>query len=627
MGYQEIREKLPFQLSFVTRTTTPPYEDLYNSYDLAIGGIPFNLAIDENNPLTRGTAQFKKDQFDASTEPGEQSLTGWWLRSQSSFHLGAGLRFGDPQLDESATFRYNLSEGVDVWTLGQVTLLPGTVKIHAASGPVKMVTGVFSGADAYYRIDGSTVVRGTSAGTETTIYSGANPVLAITTDGDDVYFADTSAVKKALHGSTTISTEWNLTTATSVALGWVKQRMVIGVDNKIHVPTFGTPTLPTAIYSHPNTAWTWSDISEGPEAIYISGSVGSRSSVIRLGLDNTGAVPTLSNATVVAETPSGEIIQAMRAYLGTYLALGTSKGVRIATFQQGGSITSGPLIATPFPVKSIAARGDHFLCGYSNAFSDGQSGLLRVSLATVLDDGRQPYAPDLQAHVIGSVDSVAVFSSTGKAVFGVNSQGVYLEDSNLEVSGFLQTSNQRYNTVWPKLFKRFNVRGDFPGAITVSTISDTGVETSVLSVGSGTDQTQDFSINYPDSPQEFLALKFTLNRSLTDTTKGSIFRSYQLKALPGGPRPRQILLPLLCFDNERSPRESVQGTAGWAQERLEAIEALDSAGDVVLYQDLKTATSLLCTIEGIEFRQTQPPAKNTSRTGGTLTVILRTLSL
>ena len=61
------------------------------SYDVAIGGLPFIYAINDARPYTRQTAPFRKDQFDNGQEPGEQSLTGWWLRSQMSFHSGSGI--------------------------------------------------------------------------------------------------------------------------------------------------------------------------------------------------------------------------------------------------------------------------------------------------------------------------------------------------------------------------------------------------------------------------------------------------------------------------------------------------------------------------------------------------------
>ena len=63
------------------------------AYDTAIGGMPFIYAISDGRPYIRQTAPFKKEQFDNQTEPGEQSLTGWWIRSQSSFHYGDGITF------------------------------------------------------------------------------------------------------------------------------------------------------------------------------------------------------------------------------------------------------------------------------------------------------------------------------------------------------------------------------------------------------------------------------------------------------------------------------------------------------------------------------------------------------
>ena len=66
------------------------------AYDCAIAGLPFFMGINDQRPYERGTAPFRKQQFDSQRDPGEQSLTGWWLRSQSSFHAGEGIDFYDP---------------------------------------------------------------------------------------------------------------------------------------------------------------------------------------------------------------------------------------------------------------------------------------------------------------------------------------------------------------------------------------------------------------------------------------------------------------------------------------------------------------------------------------------------
>jgi hypothetical protein len=105
------------------------------SYDVAVGGLPFIYAINDSRPYVRQTAPFRKDQFDNGTEPGEQSLTGWWIRSQMSFHSGSGIKFYDPATtDENGHYRFADSKGIDVWTKGQATLLKSCTSTHTVTG-------------------------------------------------------------------------------------------------------------------------------------------------------------------------------------------------------------------------------------------------------------------------------------------------------------------------------------------------------------------------------------------------------------------------------------------------------------------------------------------------------------
>jgi hypothetical protein len=108
------------------------------NYDVAIGGLPFIYAINDNRPYIRQTAPFRKDQFDNQTEPGEQSLTGWWIRSQSSFHGGTGITYFDPQTsDEFGHYRFADSKGVDVFEEGEVTLLNDVDQSHNITGQIR----------------------------------------------------------------------------------------------------------------------------------------------------------------------------------------------------------------------------------------------------------------------------------------------------------------------------------------------------------------------------------------------------------------------------------------------------------------------------------------------------------
>lgn len=106
-------------ISGLSGTTSPSYVRSNVLYDYAIGDLPFLAATSKEAPYRRTSAQIRKQQFDSSPNPGEQSLdTGWWLRSQSSFHRGAGLRFLEPASDDEVMTRFRDSVGIDPWTPG-----------------------------------------------------------------------------------------------------------------------------------------------------------------------------------------------------------------------------------------------------------------------------------------------------------------------------------------------------------------------------------------------------------------------------------------------------------------------------------------------------------------------------
>jgi len=113
------------------------WQNTAEAYDVAIGGLPFFFAISDSRPYLRQTAPFRKDQFDNGSEPGEQSLAGWWLRSQSSFHGGTGIKFYDPSAGETVAHRFTNSKGVDVWTKGEVTLLKDVTAAHITTGDIR----------------------------------------------------------------------------------------------------------------------------------------------------------------------------------------------------------------------------------------------------------------------------------------------------------------------------------------------------------------------------------------------------------------------------------------------------------------------------------------------------------
>jgi hypothetical protein len=131
----DITEGIPYVLSNPAGATN--YSSTGEAYDIAIAGLPFFLMNSDDAPYRRVTAQYRKQQIDQSREPGEQTLTGWWLRSQSSFHYGQGIKFFEPIQDESLRFQYTSSKGIDVWTKGQATLLKSCDSQHVTTGGIQ----------------------------------------------------------------------------------------------------------------------------------------------------------------------------------------------------------------------------------------------------------------------------------------------------------------------------------------------------------------------------------------------------------------------------------------------------------------------------------------------------------
>ena len=131
----DITEGIPYVLSNPAGSTN--YSATGEAYDVAIGGLPFFLLNSDDAPYRRVTAQYRKQQIDQSREPGEQTLTGWWLRSQSSFHYGQGIKFFEPIQDESLRFQYTESKGINVWTKGQATLLNSVASQHTVTGGIQ----------------------------------------------------------------------------------------------------------------------------------------------------------------------------------------------------------------------------------------------------------------------------------------------------------------------------------------------------------------------------------------------------------------------------------------------------------------------------------------------------------
>ena len=637
MAYgDDITEGIPYVLSNPAGATS--YSSTGEAYDVAFAGLPFFLAASDDTPYRRVTAQYRKQQIDQTREPGEQTLTGWWLRSQSSFHLGAGIKYFEPLQDESLRFQFAESKGVDIWTKGQASLLNTTVRVLSTSN-TPIIIGANDGTDDCLVVtdgtdlkkitisnDTATSSTYTQAGTPATIYD-------LTTDGIRYWFINDTHVHRGNIGGTTSDTEiYNATSTTSARIRYIKQRLIATINNKLYelsaTHTSGG-SLPSDHYTHPQSDWIWTTISEGPQAIYVGGYSRKNSSIYKITLDlanaNALGFPELSVPSVVVDLPEGEIINTFDTYLGTYAVLCTNKGVRVGVLGNEGDVSYGPLLFEA-ECTDVVFR-DKF--AYVSTKQNTESGLVRIDLSQPVVPNSLIFAYAWDVYASGetvTAGTTAFLGGTDRVGFSVPGDGVWLESYGVKVaSGYLQTGYIRYNTLEPKIYKLLFPRFiSTNGGLSLQSVDSTGTTYNIGTYSQGEIVTEG-GIPYPASAQEYLGFKFTFTRSTADTTLGPIFNGYQIKSLPAIPRQRLIQYPVFCYDHETDKFGVEVGYEGSAWDRMQQLEAVENLGDTLVVQDFRTGESFIGLIEEMDFINRTPTDKRFSGFGGTLLVTIRSV--
>ena len=658
MASPDITESIPLNIG--NPGTSGFWTNNAEDYDVAVGGEPFFLAPTDQTPYQRETAPYRKDQFDNGKEPGEQSLTGWWIRSQSSFHVGSGIKFYDPSTGETSPYRFADSQGVDVWTKGQVTLLKDMDNNHqtttAVTGsdhqhPNQHVRSIqYNGTNAVLLHDGydvDKIVPGASPVHFIDYTAGsAEPVYAICDDGVYAYWV-TNAVaggankihmyKKLLTDNTTTIPSPMFTAngvvVTYAAMEFVKDRIVLCVNNSVYEISPNATALPTAVYTNPNVNYHYTSVAASGPAIYTAGHSGIYSTIQKYTLNNTGNMPTLSQASVAAELPSGEIVEKIYYYLG-YMLIGTSKGVRVSTINdQDGSLAYGPLIfESSQPVYDFACRDRFAWC--ASGIGSLDAGLIRIDLGqNILDEPlRFAYANDLQVAQTTEhyTTGVAFIGATNRLAFctahDTTDGAIYTESATvLRPSGYLTTGSIRYGTLEPKNFKFIRGRGDFTnGAMDIQAIDATSNSYNIITYNGSVGSPEAATTN-PEGPQEYLSYKFTLSRSASSTSLGPVFKGYQAKALPATKRQRLIQFPVWCFDVETDRYGVATGYENRAWERIQILENIEAAGDIINVQDFTTGERVQAIIERVNFVRKTPPSGKFDGFGGLLSITVRTV--
>lgn len=616
----DISESIPLEIS--ARTDAPIYVAKGVLADVSIGGLPFRLALTDQNPYMRETSDFRRQQIDTSKEPGEQTLAQWWVRDQESWHHGAGITYYEPGSQDDTQYRYDSSIGVDVWTQGQATLLHSMTVLRSATGgqtcyatPAKV-----GGEDVLFSTVGASLTR--SNGATSTTYSGAagtEPVIA----GSKVLSGTTSGIMAGDTTGTVLSALWT-STGPLVRPYWIKSRIIATKANKLYELDLVGGSLDTkiALYEHPDPSWTWTAVAEAPGAIVASGYSNGYGLVYRLALTDPGdgGTPVLGAASQVADFPPGEEVHAIRSYLSTYLAIGTTRGVRIGLMDADGTLQYGPLIVkTTQPVRCFGARDSYIYAGIE-ADIDGSSGCARIDLSEAITDLRYPWAYDASTHTPGVVQSVAFLGTTDRVALGVAGRGVWLQSATgYEQSGYILSGRIRYSTSEPKSYDRVKIRSRIPSGcgVSLSTVNQQGTTEFLIRMGDAFNTDEDITLRtIADRAQAYASILLTLE-SDEDGTGTPILESMQVKATPTPRIQRLIRYPVFIQDREEDRNGQKQGRTGSAALRLRKLEELEESHSTVIVQDFTNGEAYSGQIRSIQFTRDTPPSRNRPNFGGT----------
>ena len=576
----------------------------------------YNIDVDQ---YRRTTIPTLREQRDTSDEPGEQSISSqFWLRSQTDWSFGSGQKFYDHA--NSNRSRFSESSGVDVWTEGQISLLPiceskndtfawTDVKMkmlgsymYVAQGTNLYFSNSFNSADA--DVNWSTV----------TALASPQTITDIASDGTNVFIAYGSnrAVATVAVGSTSQPSSLGSHTPDFIRIVGGRLFFLDG-SNIAEIASNGNKVSGSIDHDLPH-AGTWVTVCSGPVGFYAAENT-----------NNTGSIKFISVAAAdglldepqqVAELPRGEEINDMVSYAGI-LAIATTKGLRIAAMDAGsGSVTYGPVIDDVGEVHSLAAD-ERFVW-----FGGGSGKVYRADLSRFTETLVPAWAADIVSvkdSTSGGADATPstvsfIARALGKTYFVDVANGVQGEKSTGELvaSGTLTVGDVSWNSQFDKVLRNIEIRYA-PSSLssTNNEYSESGVEYSGSSTqyagasssagGSITATvTNDENVSVTTGnlvnktptnittlvPELSEAFKVQLNLTRDSVvTAGPIIESWKIKAFPAPTRVDEIILPIILKTRVATSRGRGSAIGYDTKAEYNALKTAMANREVITYQE------------------------------------------
>lgn len=598
------RIRAPFYSGSGVSTLVP------HPWDAAVNGrrFMFDTKYMGTAQFTRSSIKLLKPQQDTGSV-GENSLNpADGIRAAiESWHHGAGQTFLDRP--DSDPYRFRSSKGIDPWTRHKITLQQDTAqRVESSNTNLALMP---AGSRLYFS-DGQSLKFVTSVGAApsvTTVTS--TPAVAVNGLASDGYRVWTAHGASGIYETNTGATSaaQRVTSTVGGVIGYVKGRLMAANGNAIYNVidfTGSAEALPTALYEHPNTDFTWVGFAEGIADIYAAGYSGDKSIIYRTEVKADGTA--LEVPVVAATLPDGEIVRAIGGYLDLIL-IGTDSGWWVGAQDGNGDLTINKVQETDSAVRCFEGQGDFVWYGWTN-YDSTSTGLGRADLrsdtkgASVVTPA---YASDLMATAQGNVLSVATFA--GVRVFAVSASGIYAETSDKVASGTLRSALITHGLPDEKVAINVTVTHEaLEGSLSAALSTDGSTFTTIGS--NMTSGSTSVLLNAGSSRGTAFELDLTLTRSSTDTTTGPEVTRATLESNFAPGRGESIRVAFMFAEQLRVDGHDREFDCAGA---YNALTSIASQGAPVTYQDaLGTET---VTLEDYDFIQEGLTKKRDGFTG------------
>jgi len=448
----------------------------------------------------------------------------------------------------------------------------------------------------------------------------ASALYSITSDGYNVFYSYANGDIDQTNAGISTSSAY-ITGIEAGVLAYVRGRLMVagqGTDKRkiwnITTPAGSSANNPSALYTHPNTNWTWVGFAAGQTHIYAAGYAGNTSIIYKTQIKTDASA--LDAPTAAAELPLGEIVRSIYGYLG-YIILGTDTGFRFCSTDTDGNLTVGPLVETGAAVGAMAGIGKYVYFAWSN-FDSTSTGIGRMDVSVFISPNQPAYATDLMATAQGTVQAIHEFQND--VLFTVSGVGVFQPHAtNLVSSGYLRSGIYRWGVPDAKFIPKLDIRClPLSGSITMSIASDDGSfqDFATLSMSGAKEKTFD---GFEDKVFE-AEVKVTLARSSGGTTGPTLTR-WMARAYAAPLRSQIFSVPLIMHH-----KLSINGREYWqdVDAELAYLRDLVETPRVVTYQENEETFAVV--VENVQMQIAQlVNAHRTNDFEGTAIVVMRSV--